>query len=133
MKGLFTNDEFDIAKSRDLLKCECYQCSNDFFKEKRHIKNALDNNKPGPKYCSPECLYESKHNGKVVNCAQCGKEIYRNKKWLDDSANHFCSKSCSASFNNTGHIKSSDTCEKISTSLTGRKYETTRLKKGQRR
>jgi len=38
MKSLYTQNEFDLAKSYDKLPCECIKCGNTFYKEKRVIK-----------------------------------------------------------------------------------------------
>lgn len=122
MKKLFTDTEFENAKSRDLLKCECYVCNTAFLKQKRIIKHAMDHDQPGPKYCSSKCQYEAKTTGNIVNCTKCNKKIYRNKKWLESSEHHFCSKSCAATFNNTGQSKSDKTKRKIAEKLKGRTY-----------
>lgn len=42
------------------------------------------------KYCSRECNWKSKYNGRNINCLTCNKEFYVNKKAPDK----YCSKKC---------------------------------------
>ena len=103
MKKLFNQQDFNSAKSRDLLQLECVGCHKQFFKTKNYIKQALSNktNQKG-NYCSYKCLNKTKETNKTVICSQCQKKFtklpsqMRSKK----SNRHFCSRSCSVTYNN---------------------------------
>jgi len=108
MKPLYTQEEFNSAKSIDRLKMECYHCSETFKTKKNLIKLALNNyvNKKGKsyslscRYCSDKCSRDSRKRGDVVNCKNCDKEFYKTKAELKKYPNSFCSKPCSTSYNN---------------------------------
>jgi hypothetical protein len=38
MKALFTDEEFNLAKSTDLLPCECYYCHKIYYQNKHEIR-----------------------------------------------------------------------------------------------
>jgi hypothetical protein len=44
MKPLYTQEQFDLAKSKDKLPCECYQCGDTFYLTKHRVKNILNPN-----------------------------------------------------------------------------------------
>jgi len=107
MKPLYTEEEFENAKSFDKLPLECCVCKKTFFSEKRIIKRALGLNKsPGKKhsskYCSAKCFGKSKIKEQKVTCKNC------------NTGNHFCSSSCSATFTNKGKKHSEETKRKMS-------------------
>ena len=60
------------------------------------------------KFCSPECQYIAARKGKVVNCAVCGKGVYRKPHLLklSQSGKYFCSKSCQTIWRNSEYIGS---------------------------
>lgn len=74
----------------------CIICGTEFYAKPRHIKNGWG------KYCSKKCQYKGQRTGKFVNCAQCGKKVYRRKKDLRSSKSkkYFCDKSCFAKWKN---------------------------------
>lgn len=109
MQRLFTDDEFKKSNYKTLLPCKCYGCNNVFFRKKcdiqRHIKDpTLDFNKI--KYCSIKCFAK---NGKFVQqeieCLLCKKKFMRTPSGIKQSKNHFCSRSCAATYNNTHKTK----------------------------
>jgi len=99
MKPLFTQEEFDKAKSIDKLYCECYFCDQPYLVEKKHItiiyKYGSDSKKAKNKckFCSKKCSNAAlvKKITKITNCINCGCETHNAK---------FCSKSCSNSYHN---------------------------------
>lgn len=108
MIPLYTEKEFNNAKSVDELPLECEQCGNIFYGQKKMIKFILTHpndkiHKSALRYCSMKCLHESQKKQIHTTCANCGKEIslsigdFNRSK----SGNHFCSKHCSVSYNNT--------------------------------
>ncbi|MDO8505345.1 MAG: HNH endonuclease signature motif containing protein [bacterium] len=74
----------------------CVICGTQFYAKPRHIKLGWG------KYCSKPCQYKGQHTGKFVDCATCGKKVYRCPKDLkaSDSKKYFCNKSCFASWKN---------------------------------
>lgn len=102
MKPLFTEDEFNNAKTVDKLPCECYICGNVFYKEKRAITSALKNARGHKgKYCSPTCMSKDKMKKETVKCINCDKEFLKFPNQIKKSPNHFCSHSCSTTYFNT--------------------------------
>lgn len=84
-----------------MVKVNCAYCSKEHEIElKRHNLKVKRNENF---YCSKECEMLTKKQGAIVECAYCGKEIYRSKSAIErsKSGNLFCSRSCAVSFNNT--------------------------------
>lgn len=103
MKPLFTNEELRQGTNLTKLPCECYQCGNTFFKEKKNIITYLNGNpKHSIKYCSSECRRLDKTTKQLINCTTCNTDFlkYPNQIKKSKSGNHFCSKSCAATYNN---------------------------------
>ena len=99
MKPLYTQEEFNLAKSTDVLLCQCYKCNKPFLITKNRILMGFNpNNRLTNKFCSNECQ-KTKEKVKCNNCnvlfEKTPAEIKKSK-----SGKHFCSKSCSASYNN---------------------------------
>ena len=145
MTPLYTDSEFNQAKSNDLLPLQCKQCGETFHRTKHQIQQFFNpNNKRKGDFCSTSCgnkfrttitttncfhcgkLFDihpyrlknenvycsrkcqakqvgiNKRNKQKVICTNCGKEFEKLPKEIkkSKSGNHFCSKSCSASYNN---------------------------------
>ena len=103
MKPLFTDNEFNSAKSLDLLPCQCYNCNQSFLLKKSRIKDALNpNEKTKAKFCTHKCKKEYQDEKILVQCSNCSvefkKKISQIKK--SKSGKSFCSKSCAATYNN---------------------------------
>jgi len=108
MKKLFTQEEFKKAKSKDLLSCECYQCSKSFVMTKHKVQMAINPNATFKgMYCSKECQDQALNTPITTNCKNCNKELVTVKSKLakSKSGNLFCDKSCSASYNNKNKTK----------------------------
>jgi hypothetical protein len=104
MKQLFTKKEYANAKYIDKLPCECYACGNLFFQDKKTIRRYLSGHSPNViKYCSTKCHDFARKKRIILNCTNCGKEINKIQSQINKSKsiNHFCSRSCSALYNNT--------------------------------
>jgi len=100
---LFTEEEFENAKSRQLLPCKCEYCGERFYKTKHELQYCIKNSKTI--CCSNKCSGKlfSKLNPKIqiqLTCAYCGKETFKSKYELRDSKHHFCSQSCVAKYIN---------------------------------
>jgi hypothetical protein len=103
MKPLYTQEEFEITKPSDVLPCECYHCSKTFYKSKKEITSFFNGNqKHTIQFCSKSCARFFSSNKKLVNCSNCDLPFLKKPSEMDKSksGNHFCSKSCSASYNN---------------------------------
>src|ERR1700761_4553993 len=90
---LVSQEDFDKAKSRDMIYLYCDGCNTTFPTLKHETMSKV---KKGIKkrYCSANCARRSL--GKPINgCLACGK----------DTKTKFCSQSCAATFNRTGRYK----------------------------
>lgn len=102
MKPLYTTEQYDESKSIDKLLCSCYHCNTPFFTSKKHIDRVLKGFKPlDCRFCSMSC--KSKFHtlpALDVNCTNCNTTFKKFQSQINRSNNHFCSRSCSATFNN---------------------------------
>jgi hypothetical protein len=103
MEKLYTEVEFEEAKSRDLLFLRCKKCRREFTKTKHYIDQSIKGNVHHTvDYCSQACFNSLKNKSQTVKCSQCEeiftKQLSQIKKVK--SGNHFCSKSCAARYNN---------------------------------
>ncbi len=106
MKPLFTENQFNAAKSTELLPCECYVCGETFFPAKKRISRHLKGISGCLiKYCSAKCSNTEKATLKIFSCKNCNKSIRRNPKDIQKYRNFFCSSSCSATYNNKHKVK----------------------------
>lgn len=99
MIPLYTDKEFDLAKSQTRLPCKCLVCDSTFFTTKDLIKRSL---KPNPRhknnYCSRVCQQKSRISDDTFNttsCATCGIEVTKKVSASKRHKNTFCSHSCS--------------------------------------
>jgi hypothetical protein len=80
----------------------CYTCGREFEKESKEVKKStrLGNNI----YCSRECHTTNQKTGKILQCANCGKDTYKTISQVirSRSSNLFCSQSCANSYNLRG-------------------------------
>lgn len=114
MKPLYTNVEFEIAKSRDLLPLECEFCKKTFYKPKNYIQACLRSveektKKQNGKVCSISCLglMVTSLETFTTKCSQCGISVRKKNSEIvkRKSENYFCSQSCAATYNNTHKTK----------------------------
>lgn len=105
MIPIFSQNEFDLAKSKDLLKCQCIHCNEIFTKTKHEIQRALNpNNSTTNKFCSRECYKQNKNLKQNVICLYCGNEFMKESNKIKRSPKHFCTRSCAASYRNKNKI-----------------------------
>ncbi len=100
MTPLYTQEQFDIAKSTDKLPMKCEYCSNTFTRAKKDIKRAILGTKNKINFCSYLCTYSNKKTRAIVNCSNCNLEFVKQQFEIKKSPNHFCSQSCAATYNN---------------------------------
>ena len=105
MKPNYTENEYTLAKSQDLLSCICYNCKKPFMVNKKMIKYEILHNVGYNKFCSSKCKSESQISKIILPCTNCGKEFYKDLNQFKKMSNHFCSRSCAAIFRNTHKIK----------------------------
>ena len=75
-----------------LIEVTCEQCGKIINREnrKRHSFHL----------CSNECKSKHKNTKQTLNCTQCDKTFQKQSARIKKSKNHFCSKSCSTTYNN---------------------------------
>ena len=103
MTPIYTNQEFDLAKTTDLLNLKCEYCNTIFSKTKSDIlQSSKPNGKNKAKYCSNYCTGQAKISKINLNCSNCNLEIEKTPSDMrkSKSGNYFCSKSCTTTFNN---------------------------------
>lgn len=96
----FTEEEYQNAKSIDLLPCECEQCGKEFFVIKKQITFERKHKKGNYRFCSTRCYNEFNGSSKLVICEHCDKPFVKRKAEIDKTKHHFCSQSCAAYFAN---------------------------------
>ena len=120
----YTEEEFNKAKSTDLLPLECEFCGRVYYKEKKEIKYTLNNpSRNRCRFCSTECF--TKFNKKELHetvCTQCGKKITvsDNDFRKSETKRFFCSRSCAAKYNNKLRQVSDEQRAKTSATLRNR-------------
>ncbi|MBP7966674.1 hypothetical protein KAZ66_00180 [Candidatus Woesebacteria bacterium] len=84
----------------NLKELECTICKNTFYKTNKYIQQNLLKYNQLPKFCSRSCMGKAYVNKQLVKCSNCNSDIYRTESELNRSVNHFCTRSCAATFNN---------------------------------
>lgn len=101
MISLYTETEFNNAKSRDKLPLVCLNCNNTFFKSKKDIIDAINNTTSSRCiYCSDKCQKEHLYPPVYVNCEQCNKTFKKKRSQIKKTKLNFCSHKCSATYYN---------------------------------
>jgi transposase-like protein len=100
MKPLYNQEQYNSAKTTDKLLCECYECNQPFLATKNRIIRFLTHNIRDVKFCSRECHSNWRIQKLKINCSNCSLDIYILPNQMKRSINHFCSKTCSTSYNN---------------------------------
>ena len=74
--------------------CDC--CDKEIYKKEYDLKRFVH------KFCSKECRNTFSTKSRTVYCTHCGEPVIRKASQMlkSSSGNHFCNKSCAASFNN---------------------------------
>lgn len=87
------------------ITCICEVCKQPFEKAIAHIKYGRKVGENPGRFCSPKCrnqhFSKSRATSITVACAFCGKPFSKFPSQVKRSANHFCSRSCSGTYNNT--------------------------------
>ena len=90
-----------------MVQINCCYCNN-LYEDQRARQYIYRFKKHGTKYyCSKECRYQSlkiKEPQDVI-CLNCNKEFKKQWNQIKKLPNHFCSRSCAATYNNTHKTK----------------------------
>lgn len=101
MIQLFTSEELQMVKSKQLLPLKCTLCDETFYRTKHQIKLALiPHISVKYLYCSKKCQSISQITKLQLRCTNCDKEFFKQPGQCKKSKNHFCSQSCACIFNN---------------------------------
>lgn len=103
MKPLYTQEEFENAKSTEKLPFECYYCHNTFYRFKKLITYELKNQRGEHKFCSRGCSttsYNPQNPPQQVNCKQCNKKFIKAAIEIKRTKNNFCNHSCAITYTN---------------------------------
>lgn len=124
MKPLFTESELQKAKSNDLLPCECYFCGNIFYKKSKYIKHRLKfpESQGSISFCNQKCSQNFRNKSIIIDCKNCGNHFSKTQSELKRHPNSFCSRSCSATYNNR-HKNSGTRRSKLEVYLEGKLKE----------
>lgn len=102
MIPLFNQEEFDSAKSKNLLPLQCLQCGSRFMKLKEKIVQAYNpKSATRANFCSYSCGQTYQGPPLTVECRQCKTSFLKPASQVRKSPNHFCNRSCAAKYNNT--------------------------------
>src|SRR5690554_4724966 len=85
-------------KSRDLVELRCNSCGVLYRKPKNQIQGAIKGRNQTKNFCSHDCDCTSRKEKIPLTCTHCDKEFLKIPSKV--SKKNFCSKSCSASYNN---------------------------------
>lgn len=97
-----TQEEFDNATTRNYISIECTVCKNIFQRLKKNILQHFVQIQSNNEYCSNKCHGIRKTEKSFINvsCLNCNKDFKKSLGEIKKTSNHFCSKSCAATFNN---------------------------------
>lgn len=114
MKTLYTKSQFNSSSSRQSLPLLCKYCNSTFYLPKNEILKVIASKTTyrSNEYCSNKCKHEDqKIERKTFTCSNCNTLFQRRSKEVK-SKNAFCSKSCSATYNNL-HKTKGTRCSKL--------------------
>ena len=114
MIPIYTNEEFNKAKSREKLPLRCKNCDKTFFVLKHHIQKSIRGNNLSSKrdFCNHHCHRLFENPPIFVHCDQCGKSLKKTQAEINSTKHNFCSKSCSCTYHNQHKIKGTR-CSKL--------------------
>lgn len=80
----------------------CKQCEQIFLVKNKEINRGKKFGLERGIFCSNSCATKHRHNSepKMVTCSHCQTIFKKKANQIKKSTNHFCSKSCSVTFNN---------------------------------
>lgn len=106
MIQLFSKEDFNKAKTKELLNLQCEFCGNPFKATKNAIQMSLKGDKfRKAKFCSIKCSNNNKITKQEVKCKNCNKIFFKTVNQLKKCPNSYCSRSCAVYYNNTHKIR----------------------------
>jgi len=88
-------------KCRDPVTLQCECCGKHFAQPKNQVLTVIKKKKRTKlKYCSRKCQFQMQKTSLTVECKQCNKQFEKSLSRIEKTKNNFCSKSCSATWNN---------------------------------
>jgi len=113
MIPLYTQEEFNKAKSRDKLPLQCKGCGKTFYKGKHKILAVLKGaDSYTGNFCSISCRRCFENPPIFIKCEQCGKETRKSPNQIKKLKHHFCSHACACTYSNT-HKSKGTRCSKL--------------------
>lgn len=101
MLQVFSEENFQSAKSREKLPLKCKQCNNIFYLPKNEIqKIRAEASKNTGEFCKRKCSDKFHNKRKKVKCKQCNNLFEKESCKIKKNKNNFCCQSCSATYNN---------------------------------
>ena len=103
VKMLIPVKELRIYRARAAVPLECENCGIVFHKPTCDVLTSLKGNPQfALRFCSLKCHHAKrvKDTHAEVACEQCGKVVVKQTSWLKNNRHNFCSRSCSAKFQN---------------------------------
>ncbi|MCK9154476.1 MAG: hypothetical protein M0P12_00005, partial [Paludibacteraceae bacterium] len=110
MIPLYTEEEFNKAKSRDLLPLKCKNCGKTFYKKKHYI--LIDVKDGGGNFCSKKCPFEYKNPMIETTCFVCGKIFPKRKLSSEKSDKNFCCRTCANKYSSNVNKEQKTTNQK---------------------
>lgn len=103
MIKLYSQEEYDLAKSTAKLPLKCLFCSQTFHIEKRYLAYSASKGGTKGKYCSRHCKFQNSIKKTFVPCGNCNTMINKHPFETRNSKSKlvFCNQSCAAIYNNT--------------------------------
>lgn len=106
MRTPYTEFQLKTNKLLTIIPCECYSCKNTFhITRTKALKHFNKTRSQANKYCSKLCENLGRTKAEEVVCKQCDKKFIKTYSEIKKTPNHFCSKSCAATYNNTHKTK----------------------------
>lgn len=91
---------------KTILVLDCPECNIEFERNKNVIQSKFGSyNDQKLIYCSHACSSKALITKQKVFCLQCNYEFEKLSNQVKRSPNHFCSRSCAGTYNNTHKIK----------------------------
>ena len=93
---------FDSMKGHQAVTLVCSICNTEYQKTKKNVLQHETRQVNANLFCSSKCLgfYKTKLKTIETDCSNCGVKTVKKKSQYAKSSHHFCSRSCSTTFNN---------------------------------
>lgn len=103
MKPLFDLKMLDNVRSKTKLPFECEWCGDTFEIEAKFVKSKIKRQINEFRFCNRKCVALAKNKRVKKQCTHCNKVLVVKQSELrkSKSGNSFCSKNCTAVYNNT--------------------------------